>query len=250
MPFPIHTGDTLGAVLKLASELLGDADPAAPNVRWTVSELVGYASEALRQILSLRPEAFAYTTEIPLQVGMLQQLPKDYQTLVTASECVNGAKTTPVTEADYKYARLLKKAVRSADFDGDPLDDYAVRTFTRHPVDDTIFLVNPPFPFGCRARIRATLILRAKKLELEDVARPIPIRPEYQPQVLDWIMHRALAKDHESATAREQSKVHLDAFNASLDAATKAHARLHEEAEDEEPGTNDQQTAHQGRRMR
>lgn len=241
MPSPIHTGRTLGAIVKQVAGLLGDDDPATPHTHWTREVLIGYANEALREILAQRPEAFAFTVDIPLRTGVVQQLPKEYQTLVTIEESWNGARQVPVLVADYKYARMFRKKVVSADFDGDPLNDYDVRTYTRHPIDDTLFYVEPPVPVGCKVRVLATLILRSKDLANADMSEPIPCKPEYEPQIIDWMLHRALSTEHESASAREQAKAHLEAFNAALDRKVKVHARVQDEAEDETPGSQEAQ---------
>lgn len=239
MPFLVHTGVTLSVLLARAGRLLNDFDPIVPHARWTREMLISYVNEAMREILSLRPEAFAYTTEIPLKWGSFQQLDPQFQALVNADASINGQRLSPVTEADYKYIRTFHKAVVAANFDGDPLEAYDVRTFTRHPVDDSIFYINPPMPAGCKCRLRATIILRAQQLAESDLTKALPVRPEYEPQVLDWVMKRALEMDHESATARDQAAKYEKAFRDALDGKTKAHARLHDSAKDVEPGTSD-----------
>lgn len=238
---PLHTGIEGSGLLRRAAEVLGDYDPATPHVRWTRTELIGYLNEAITEVRARRPEAFVLTTDLALQPGDIQRLPKDFASLINVEASYNGHRRSPVTKADYKYARLFTKQVRSADFDGDPLADYQVRTFTPHPVDDTIFYVDPPFPVGCSARIVATLVFRPKRLDDTDMHRDLPVKPEIEPALLEWMLYRAFTKDQESATAREQGVMHKKSFDDMFKSKEEVQARVDDGREGDVRGSIDAQ---------
>jgi hypothetical protein len=228
---------TVGRLVERATSQL--LDPG--NVRWTRAVLVDLINEAMREILAHRPDAFASTIELPLQAGAMQRLDSRYSSLASVETCA-GAR---VHEGDYKYYRLQKSPTLVARRGSNPAKGFTVRTYVKHPIDDRIFYVEPPVPPDAKLSVTATVIQTPGHLSAGDVDTVVPIRPEFEAQVLDWVCYRCLASDHESNEAREQSKVHLDAFLKLMGLKDRAALRYHNGMFD--PTDREQKMQHPGK---
>lgn len=204
---------TLGVIVQRAAQLLADNDPAAPNTRWPVSTLVSFINEGLHEIASRAPGALASLVELHLKPGAIQTLPKDYTALVSIDEFVNGRTVRPVSEVSYQYRGRVKVPARKCSpCATSRCADYFVSSYTKHPIDDRTFWVDPPVPTGCPVSVRAVVALGAVSLDGCNMNACLGLRPEFEAQLLDWVMWRALSMDHVSEGARAQAKVHYETF--------------------------------------
>ncbi len=204
---------TLGTVVRRATALLSDNEAGNANVRWTVGELVGYANEALREISALRPEAYATLVELTLVPGNIQRLdPDKYSQLFAIEEVISDfGPPSRVYEADHKYYRLTPP--RAQPFGDEPP---TIKSFVKHPFDEQTFFVVPAVPPAQRLRVRATVAARPRQFDETSLTLPVGLRPEFEAQVVDWVMWRALSADHESPHARESAVRYRDAFTSSM----------------------------------
>lgn len=205
---------TLRVIVQRATQLLADDDPVAPNTRFTVNTLVSFVNEGIREIASRIPGAAASLVELRLKPGSIQTLPKDYTALVSIDETVNGRAVRPVSEVSYQYRGRVKVPARKcAPCAARPCDGYFVSTYTKHPIDDRTYWVDPPVPAGCgEIVVRAVVALGAVSLDTCNLDKCLGLRPEYEAQLLDWVMWRALGLDHTSEGARAQAKLHYEVF--------------------------------------
>lgn len=208
---------TLNRMIERATVQL--LDPG--NVRWPRAAVVDYLNEALREVLAHRPDAFATTVDLPLRAGAMQQLPQEYASLSSIEQSMNERGVQRVREGDYKYYRLRTCP------DAAPPRGFHVRTYIKHPIDDAIYYVEPPVPPDCRTTVLATVIRKPGNYDADEGELEIPIRAEFEAQVLDWVCFRCLSGDHESETARTQAKVHLESFIKLLGLKDKAALRYH-----------------------
>jgi hypothetical protein len=211
-------------VIDRAAAMLVDVD----HVRWPVANLVSYLNEAMREIVMFRPDAFAITTTHHLEPGARHDVPAKYVAIHSIEESVRCATDVrSVTEADYKYYRLLSPVRQPMASAANPARTYHVKTYTKHPFDDRVFYVEPPVPAGHRAQVIASFVAEPPMFTSGDVAKHLPMKTGFEAQLLDWIMSRALAVDSENAAARAQAKEHLDAFRKALELKDKSTARQH-----------------------
>lgn len=212
---------TLGELVARAARVLNDFERGNEHVRWQEAELIDYINEALCRVLARRPDAFAETFDFALQPGRLQRLPGEYLSLsgIELSKGKDG--DTPVSEVDHRFSKIFSKkpclardtrcdnrAAKSAD----PCADFKITGFAKNPLDEAVFTVDPPVPKGCAPTVTMTAIRKPEKFCGQDGAKCLGIACEYESPVLDFVLWRALSKDHESAPAAAQAKLHFDAF--------------------------------------
>lgn len=226
-------GTTLDEMITRVSRLLADADPDAPNTRWPVDQLVDFINEAHLEILAYRSEAFSVTTHLPLAPGRIQRLSAEYLSVSSIdAHILEDGREVPVSEADFRYARTVRAlALRMPARSG-----WVLASYSKHPIDDSVFFVEPDVPVGTEPRVRATVVMRPVRHSVNAVNAPLGIRPEFEAQVTDWVMWRALSMEQESPRAREAATQYRNMFVAALGEKYAARVRAHEGDEDVRDG--------------
>lgn len=234
---------TVGTVIDRVAGLLNDRDPALGNVRWPRADLIGHLNEALCELSAHRPEAFVEVLDIVLKPGAQQKLSDKLKGLasIEAHYAANG-EATAVSEASYRYAKIFKKKPclarhRCGDASGNPCRDYRLKSYTRNPIDDTVFTVDPPVPPGCAITVKATVYARPQRFCSADEKKCLGVGCEFEAQVVNWILYRAFSVDLESTQSRENAKLYHELFVRGLELKNRAYDRARKREEEAEDGT-------------
>lgn len=217
---------TLGDIVKRITGLLNDADPHAPNTRWSRETLIDYINEGLCRVNARRPDAFADTVQLTLKPGALQQLPMAFASFNAIETSVDAkGNETPVQQVDERFAKIFSKKPclsrdtrcedpRAAAQAGllDPCAAYAVKSFTKNAIDERSFRVEPPVPEGCSAVVTATVVRKPPRFCGADASKCLGIPCEFEAAVVEWALYRAYSMDIESAISARMAERHLEAF--------------------------------------
>lgn len=197
---------TVREIVDRAFTLLGDKE----REHWTVAQLVGYVNEALCEIQSYRPDAFAQTVELLLQPGRLQRLPNEYRRVVSID--FNGTDGPPINETSEDILRTFQgHGCQNA-----PRGCYEVMSWSRNPVDHSVFYVNPPVPAGSTHTVQATVAAYPPKHTPDNLDACLGVDCAYDAQVLDWVLARAYEVDIESEYAVRQAAMYRRNFYSAL----------------------------------
>lgn len=213
---------TVGEIVTRAANLLNDTNAGQPHIRWPRATLIDYLNEGMGRILARRPDAFAKTFTMTLTPGAVHALPSDYVSLSSIEQSISTAgEETAVNEVDHRFSKIFSKKPclardrRCTDkrTSGNPCDDYRVKSFNKHPIDEKVFTVEPPVPKGCSAEVRVVAIRNPPHFCDGDIDKCLSIDREYEAALTDWVMHRALSMDHESPAAATQAARHEASFD-------------------------------------
>jgi len=228
---------TVGTILDRVCGLLNDRDPALGNVRWSRADLIGHLNEALCELSAHVPDAFAEVLDIVLKPGAQQKLADKFGGLISIEAHYANGEARPVSEANYRYAKIFKKKpclARNAcgGGTGDPCRDYRLKSYVKNPVDDTVFTVEPPVPPGCSITVKATVYGRPSRFCSADEKKCLGIGCEYEAQVVNWILYRAFSVDMESTQSRDNAKLYYELFNRGIELKNRAALRVEKEIDE------------------
>jgi hypothetical protein len=220
-------GANCGTVQDIVGRVAGilNDDSAIGERTWPVGELVGHLNEGLCELLKLRPDAFIQSVTLPLSQGSRQKLPPGYASLVRVNTnldtSASGALTegAAVTEADGRYLSALKKkpCLSSTGHCAEP-KPYAVSSYTRDGVNANTFTVSPPVPAGAGVSVDADVVVRPPRHTTVSVGECIGVPCEYEAALVNWMLHRAYAKETESQYANSQVDRYLKAWYENINA--------------------------------
>ena len=223
MTTPCATCSTVDDLIKRVSKILSD-DGGVDDRTWTQGELVGHLNEALCELLKLRPDVFMERVDLPLKPGSRQQIPEGYAALVridtnqdadSSGALQEGA---VISEADSRYAGALKKKLcLSSDLCAEPRP-YVVSSYTRDGISSQTFTVYPPVPQGASVVVSAQVVARPPRHTTAAMGACLGVPCEYEASVVDWILHRAYAKEIESQYAGAMVDRHRKAWFEGINA--------------------------------
>jgi hypothetical protein len=206
--------DTVGEIAKHVSGQLSDQQQGKEYTRWHRDTLIEYMREGLREIGTYRPEAFAFTSTVPLVEGTRQAL-ADGAVLEEITANTDG---TPPHKSDDKllkafgaYAacapnpRFVKGQVK-----------YAVKSYAVDSANPTIFYVNPPVPAGISVSVLATTNSKAPEYDLADWNTRVAMQAKFYNNLIDFMMARAYQRDTESQVSQGQATRLLQLFYQSM----------------------------------
>lgn len=191
---------TAAGLVEKVSSLLSDQCEGNTYETWSKKDLTSYLNDALCQILALRPDAFACIEEIPLVTGTRQTLPDGYHSIVSIEEADDGS-TSGASETTSDILKHYRKpsCVTGLSSDG----TYTPSSFRRNDMVKTSFYVSPAVPEGANATITATVI-KNPATQCADSTATLPLGCEYEAQIVDWMMMRALSVEAESSNVSLQ----------------------------------------------
>lgn len=205
---------TASGIVQKVSSLLSDQCEGDAYETWSKQDLTSYLNDAMCQILALRPDAFACVEEIKLVAGTRQTLDSQYHSIVSIEEADDGSTSgTSETTSDVLKHYRKKSCVTGLSSDG----SYSPSSFRKNDVVKNTFYVSPAVPEGADATIVATVIKNPGKACVDDTT-PLSISCEYEAQLTDWMMMRALSVEAESSQtsltlAREYRQAFYLTFN-------------------------------------
>lgn len=215
---------TVSMILRRARRLLFDTD----GMRWPDTEMLEFINDAQRQIVFLRPEAYAVTGVITAAVGTRQTIP------------AGGVRLLRVTRNMNQVGNTTGKAIREANrlaLDSELPGWHAmpgqveVSHFAFDQVNPRTFYVYPPAASGCRIEA----IYSATPPELVGSysasgflsnanSLTLAVGDQYINPVLDWVLHRAFSKDAEYGGDPQRAMHYLREFGNALDVAINVDA--------------------------
>lgn len=220
-------GANCGAVSDLigrVSSILNDDAHVAGNT-WPIGELVGHLNEGLCELLKLRPDVFVESVTLPLTAGGRQKLPPQYASLVRVNTNLDAdasgglTEGAAVTEADGRYLGALKKkpCLSGPGRCAEP-KPYAVSSYTRDGINSSTFTVSPPVPVGVTAAVDADVVVRPVRHTTASTGECVGVPCEYEAALVNWMLHRAYAKEIESQYATQQVDRYLKAWYENINA--------------------------------
>jgi len=178
---------------------------AVPYARWKQSEIVQYLDDALIQVGTFRPDAFAATITVALQAGSQQTLPPGFSFLksVDANATNSNCPDATIVECDLNMLRaFFKKPCTPTGGAG----DYRVRSFAYDGRNPNVFYVSPPVPVASAGlSVTLTAVGEAPQYAVSDIGAGtlVAIDPKYRNALLAWMLYRAYEVDTESVSSRQ-----------------------------------------------
>ena len=193
------------------------------SVRCPEAELLRYINDAQREVVNLRPDASATTSNVQLVTGTKQTLP-------TA-----GLRLIKVTRnmSDASGGATGKRAIRIVDSDilntqepdwNDPTvsGDAAHGTNVKHYIfdqdDPRSFYVYP----GVSGNAFVEIVFSKSPTDLSSTSSTIDIDDTFGNAIVDYVLFRSYLKDAEYAGNAVRSNQHYALFNNSLGQSTAA----------------------------
>jgi len=193
------------------------------SVRWPEAELLRYINDAQREVVNLRPDASATTSNVQLVTGTKQTLP-------TA-----GLRLIKVTRnmSDASGGATGKRAIRIVDSDilntqepdwNDPTvsGDAAHGTNVKHYIfdqdDPRSFYVYP----GVSGNAFVEIVFSKAPTDLSSTSSTIDIDDTFANAVVDFVLFKSYLKDSEYAGNVQRSSQHYQLFVNSLSSGTQA----------------------------
>lgn len=175
------------------------------NIRWPVSELLGWLSDGQREIVSRRPDAYVQTAAQLLVAGTRQTIPAAGYQFVRATRNMGTAGTTP--------GRAVRKVPMDMLDSQTPLWHSATPAATTlhyvyDPREPKAFYVYPP----ATGTTYLEVTYSAVPADIATVGSTITLDDVYANPLLDYVLYRAYSKDATDIGNAERAVAHFQAF--------------------------------------
>ena len=192
------------------------------SVRWSEAELLRYLNDAQREVVNLRPDASALTSNVQLSTGTLQSIPTNGLRLLKITRNMSGTGGSATGG----------RAIRIVDFDilntqepnwNDPTvtGDAAHGTIVKHYAfdqDDRKYYVYP----GVAGNAYVEIVYSKTPDDFSSTSSTLDIDDIFANAVVDFVLYKAYLKDAEYAGNAVRSNQHYALFNNSLGQSTAA----------------------------
>lgn len=205
---------TAAQVLKRANTILQDTGA----VRWTAIELRDWLNEAMRAVISMKPNARSGTVNLTLAAGTRQVLPAEYTLL---SQVLYNIE--PNNQPGRAIRTLVNRTMMDAQLPGwnNPQTlpySTVIHMVLQDPMTPREYFTVPGAMAG--ARIAAIVGMYAEDvpmpsgagmnmLDLDSYTSTVQMEDQYQTILLDLVLFRAFSKDSGSPDAAQRSSNHL-----------------------------------------
>lgn len=191
-------------------DLLLDFD----RVRWTETERLRWANEAMGAILTRRPQAFSRREVMPLVAGASQAIPAGGSMLLDVVRNMGANGTTP--------GRAIRRTSRAIldDADRDWYSMTPASEIKNYTFDERLpegFYVYPPAVAGTQVELVYTKL----PATVTSNTGSFDIGPEYMEAVVNYVCYRCNSKDSEYANGAQVAAGFYQAFEASLGIKTQ-----------------------------
>lgn len=183
------------------------------GVRWPAPELAGYLDEALTQLVAARPDLFTHERALALDAGVEQNLPDDCLTLIDIPRNLSSA-ARPIHQCERRALALVApdwyRRRQSAE----------IRHFIYDPRAPRRFEVFPPAIDG--TQVQALVVTAPAGIPIPPAATAASASGEidlpitFQSPLLDFVLHRAWAKDAEYAGNAQLSAAYLELWSRAI----------------------------------
>lgn len=189
------------------SKLLNDSEHCDSQynfTRWSKSELIHYAKDAVSVIATSVPKKFVVVEIVKLQPGSTQELPKDCSKIVKVLNLADDIGASPVSSANEHLSALFPKMCS-----GVSSDSYKIDSVSLEPSSDRIFYVHPPVPVSEKGTELKVLCFKFPSESLED---DYEIEPWMHNMIVEWCLYRGYSSEDESSTSDQNATTHLQHF--------------------------------------
>ncbi len=219
---------TVASLVDEVAQLLNDAEPDYPNIRWTRPEIVEYANDGVAQIALLRADLFEHTETVTLKPGDRQTLPDNalfYRVdgTLDARGQLQG-RPFAVDAVSSRVAALWFDALACRDSCVARNRPYVISSWTFDPADPSTFYVSPPVPASPPVQAVVT-VSSAPERGNEDTDLPGAMR--FHNAIIEWMLYRAYSKDEDSQTSLARMDRHKAHFYEILGLSQRADDRLY-----------------------
>lgn len=218
-------------VITRASRILADTT----KVRWTVTELIDYCKDAVRQIVLARPDAYSVTRYMVLKAGDSRQVCGN----VAASDNVDfgSAVFNPTTRllrvvrngavGGYAPIREASRVALDAELESWHVPvastaGYKVQHYTFDNIAPYVFYVYPAPPTALSGFTIEIVHSALPDLSDSSLSLNLGLQDQYINPLVDWVLYRAFSKDAEYAGNMERAGHHLGAFATALQLTQQA----------------------------
>ncbi|MNQ53724.1 hypothetical protein D3C85_677720 [compost metagenome] len=199
----------------LASQPLGKARLLLQDVgadRWTDSDLLGWLTSGVSQVIALRPDASSRRQTITLVAGVEQSIPADAIALLDVLNNINDDDTVGrgVTLTNRDSLDQIDLNWRAA----------APRATRQYMVDATTprtFDVTPPAVLGAKLRIAVSFT----PAPITTMGQTVPIPDSFEGPLIDYVCFRARMQDSDDPADQAGAANHLAAFTQALTGKTQ-----------------------------
>lgn len=155
----------------------------AAKVTWSDEDLVTYANEGIQATCNVKPDAYSVQVSVSLAGGVIQQLPAGATGLLDLMYASTGGSIPQVDKAMLEAADPQWAAHAQVGASG--IEHYMV-----DPRDPLRYLIYPPVVAGTAV----TMIHTAVPATVV-AGSSLPLVDSYGPPIIDYILHRAYAKN-------------------------------------------------------
>ena len=198
------------AITGRASVLLHDPT----NVRWPITQLLGYLNDGQREVVIHRPDASVSNTSVVLASGNTKQnIPDDGIRLLNVIRNMGSDGASPGRPILIVDRDILDTQVPTWHTD-DAQDD--IKNYTFDPEDPKRFYVYP----RAGAQSYVELAYSVPPTDCDTVGNLIALSDIYANALLDYVMYRAFSKDTEYADQPKSAR-YYESFLRSLGIKTQ-----------------------------
>lgn len=219
-------------IIRTAARTLFDED----HVRWPLPELLDHINDAIRTVVSAKPNANTQTLTLTLQQGTLQVLPANV-TIVAAfnRNMVLGSGEPGGPVAGPAIRMVDGRELMDAYFPGWQSDATLFAGTVKHciyePAQERQFWVIPGNDGTGKIEIIAGImpdpLIIGGDVDLEtNYAVDIPLPDEYRTMITDFVTFRAFSKDSGVPASAARAQTHLAAFQSALQVLTGAKVEI------------------------
>jgi hypothetical protein len=177
-------------------------DTRAASYRYSDEHLLSLCNQTLRRICTLRPDLFAYVTDVAFVEGSRQSAPADSVTIIDVLGTADG--TQAINEVNRDSLDLIRPGWQAIT-PGTPTD------WMRHPRNRNVFFVYPPSSDALSVTIEYSQSPPNYALDT-----PVELLPDaYFPVVVDGVVWLAESIDNEHVNSG-RAKLFQDAFMQGL----------------------------------
>lgn len=199
-------------VVRKASAQLVDQRPRQEYSRWSIRMLVGYLNDAMAEISSIRPEAFALRRTVTLVPGYIQTVPSDCMQFVKVESNPDG---TMAYEGDTELLKAMGStppALVRLRYDSNGNVLFNVRSYSIDSTDPKTYYIDPPVPLGVTPQILASFVHNPWFYTDQQLNEEVDVAPGIFNLVQDFMLGRAYEIDAESAESSRNSTKHYTQF--------------------------------------
>lgn len=184
----------------------------ATKTTWSDDKLLVWVNAGVREIVSVRPDAYPRIVPIETVAGTRQSLPVDGMMLLHVPRNIVG--TAP--------GRAIRKAGRdqldavNPDWHSDTPSATA-RNFIYDTATPTVFYLYPPSIAGSKVEVIYTPVPPDTALNGQ-----LPISDGYRNALVDYVLYRAYSEDMEVQGAASRAVAHKQLFDAFLGIKARA----------------------------